>query len=168
MVLKKVTMLESKLRSVLRTITLLEQKDQELRAQTKELVAELQQATEVLDGKSVDHSPLDSRELILEGKLASVSSSSDDTLEAKSDFELVEIGPGAVDEPSSTECLVQHPGVLCCTRTHVKKDMENMSAILGMKVAVRCAGLPSANANSVSLDGAIALASQAMAERASA
>jgi len=167
MVLKKVTMLESKLRSVLRTITLLEQKDQELRAQTKELVAELQQATEVLDGKSVDHGPLDSRELILEGKLASVSSSSDDTLEAKSDFELVEIGPGAVDEPSSTECLVQHPGVLCCTRTHVKKDMENMSAILGMKVAVRCAGLPSANANSVSLDGAIALASQAMAERAS-
>lgn len=167
MVLNKVTLLESKLRSVLRTITLLEQKDQELRAQTKELVSELQQATEVLDDKSIEHNLHGSKDLILEGKLASVSSSSDDAMDPKSDFELVEIGPSAVDEPSSTECLVQHPGVLCCTRTHVKKDMENMSAILRMKVAVRCAGLPSGNANSVNLDGAIALASQAMAERAS-
>mmetsp|Transcript_5711 Transcript_5711/g.9861 ORF Transcript_5711/g.9861 Transcript_5711/m.9861 type:complete len:517 (-) Transcript_5711:206-1756(-) len=140
------------------TVAALERRQQTVNQQTQDILQVLSAATRVLAAKaeSIKFVGLDD----LNGEQGPVSTSGGRGQYAKANAEL-EGGGETIEEE---DCVVQHPGALCCTKTHIATDSSGNGAVVTLQTT--CRGTEGGKSNGLLTDDYTALATQALADRA--
>lgn len=152
--------------TLMKTVAALEKRQQKVNLQTQEILQVLGAATKVLAAKA-DSSMLRDLPVGEQRNEERAAQTQEDISQAKETEDPYSATVGEHQDSKSAreeqECVVQHPGALCCTKTHIASDAKSKGAVVTLQTT--CRGTEGSN-SMLEADDYVALASQALADRA--
>jgi len=149
------------LNTLMKTVAVLERRQQKVNLQTQEILQVLGAATKLLaakaDSTTLRGVPNGEGDWATQAHIKNAENTTDPF--AKTVEEHRDSGNAREEQ----ECVVQHPGALCCTKTHIASDSQSKGAVVTLQTT--CRGTVGTN-NMLEADDYVALASQALADRA--